>query len=106
MKFILDNFELLVRYAPVALGVSLFLIVLFFAVNSRSVYASLNKRTARCARRLKKPAKKRDVFQEASPVPREYYSQFECYKKSVDSYPSEFLKFSVKNSVCRCSFSI
>ena len=96
MKFILDNFELLVRYAPVALGVSLFLIVLFFAVNSRSVYASLNKRTARCARRLKKPAKKRDVFQEASPVPREYYSQFECYKKSVDSYPSEFLKFSVK----------
>lgn len=43
-----------------------------------------------------KPAKKRDVFQEASPVPREYYSQFECYKKSVDSYPSEFLKFSVK----------
>ena len=43
MKFILDNFELLVRYAPVALGVSLFLIVLFFAVNSRSVYASLNK---------------------------------------------------------------
>lgn len=96
MKFILDNFELLVRYAPVALGVSLFLIVLFFAVNSRSVYASLNKRTARCARRLKKPAKKRDVYQEASPVPREYYSQFECYKKSVDSYPSEFLKFSVK----------
>ena len=68
MKFILDNFELLVRYAPVALGVSLFLIVLFFAVNSRSVYASLNKRTARCARRLKKPAKKRDVYQEASLV--------------------------------------
>lgn len=59
MKFILDNFELLVRYAPVALGVSLFLIVLFFAVNSRSVYASLNKRTARCARRLKNPQKRR-----------------------------------------------
>lgn len=66
MKFILDNFELLVRYAPVALGVSLFLIVLFFAVNSRSVYASLNKRTARCARRLKKPAKKRRLSRSVS----------------------------------------
>ena len=71
MKFILDNFELLVRYAPVALGVSLFLIVLFFTVNSRSVYASLNKRTARCARRLKKPAKKkRRLSRSVSRAPR------------------------------------
>ena len=93
MNYILEYFDVIAKYAPLALGVGLVLILLFFAINSRSVYASLNKRTARCARRLKKPTKKRDGFNEASPVPNEYYAQFESYKKSVDCYPSEFLRF-------------
>lgn len=96
MSYILDNFDTIVKYAPVALGVSLLLIVLFFAINSRSVYASLNRRTAGCARRLKKTRKQKEGRKAPSPVPAEYRAQFESYKKSVDSYPSEFLRFSIR----------
>lgn len=96
MSFILKNFEVVATYVPFAFGACLLLILMFFAVNSRSVYASLNKRTAKCARRLKKPAKRKGVVGEAYPVPQEYYEQFESYKKSVGRFPSEFLKFSSK----------
>lgn len=69
MNYILENFDVIAKYAPLALGVGLVLILLFFAINSRSVYASLNKRTARCARRLKKPTKKETASMKRLPCP-------------------------------------
>lgn len=96
MNYILENFDVIAKYAPLALGVGLVLILLVFR-NQFAQRVRLPQQTYRqvCAQ-TEKADEKRDGFNEASPVPNEYYAQFESYKKSVDCYPSEFLRFSPK----------